>query len=92
MRSWLYVDEDALSTDPTGKKYHGERGESDGKAIKWQQLAQGVFTGVPAKDWNDKIHKHGFQELDIEELISSDRNISSSEGYNLELAERNIPD
>ncbi|KAF5672289.1 hypothetical protein FHETE_3787 [Fusarium heterosporum] len=87
---------------------HGEQGEFDGKAIKWQQLAQGVFTGVPAKDWNDKsefypisnglstdtpkVHKQGFQELDIEELISLDRNISGSQGDNLELAERNIPD
>ncbi|KAM0342902.1 hypothetical protein ACHAPU_009106 [Fusarium lateritium] len=97
-----------LATMQTVAYSHGEQGKFDGKSIKWQQLAQGVFTGVPAKDWNEKsefypipnvistntpeVHKPGFQELDIEELLSLDRNTSSTQDDNLMLEERNIPD
>lgn len=32
---------------------HGERSEYNGKEIRWQQLADDVFTGVPADEWDD---------------------------------------
>ncbi|KIL95721.1 hypothetical protein FAVG1_00459 [Fusarium avenaceum] len=70
---------------------HGEEGEFNGKAIKWQQLAEGVFTGVPAEKWNDKTYKKGLQELDIEEIMSLNRNTTIHD-RDLELEERNIPD
>lgn len=33
---------------------HGDKQTVDGTEIRWQQLAQGVFTGVPADKWDDK--------------------------------------
>lgn len=33
---------------------HGDSQVVDGVAIRWQQLAQGVFTGVPEDEWDDK--------------------------------------
>lgn len=43
-----------LSATQTIAYSHGEQGEFNGKAIKWQQLAEGVFTGVPAEEWDNK--------------------------------------
>jgi hypothetical protein len=39
---------------------HGEQSEFNGKAIKWQQLAEGIFTGIPADMWDDKseLYQH----------------------------------
>ncbi|KAH6969230.1 hypothetical protein DER45DRAFT_589716 [Fusarium avenaceum] len=70
---------------------HGEEGKFNGKAIKWQQLAEGVFTGVPAEKWDDKTYKKGLQELDIEEIMSLNHNTTIHD-RDLELEERNIPD
>lgn len=33
---------------------HGEVSEFGGKNVRWQQLAEGVFTGVPEHEWDDK--------------------------------------
>lgn len=33
---------------------HGEISEFDGKNVRWQELAKGVFTGVPESEWDDK--------------------------------------
>lgn len=33
---------------------HGDSEVVDGSPIRWQQLAQGVFTGVPEEEWDDK--------------------------------------
>lgn len=97
----------ALAATQTIAYSHGEEGEFNGKAIKWQQLAEGIFTGVPAEKWDDKsklypsptinstntiiAYKKGFQELDIEEIMSLNRNITIHD-RDLELEERNIPD
>jgi hypothetical protein len=32
---------------------HGEVAEVSGKTFRWQQLAEGVFTGVPIDEWDD---------------------------------------
>ncbi|KAF9771673.1 hypothetical protein IL306_010681 [Fusarium sp. DS 682] len=81
-----------LAATQTVAYSHGEQGEFEGKAIKWQQLAEGIFTGVPAENWDDKIHKSGFQELDFEELVSWGGNNSTLKDRNLQIEERNIPD
>lgn len=36
---------------------HGEISEFDGKTVRWQELAKGVFTGVPENEWDDKRKK-----------------------------------
>lgn len=34
---------------------HGEKGQDrDGAPIVWQQVAQGIFHGVPEADWDPK--------------------------------------
>ncbi|KAF4966731.1 hypothetical protein FSARC_5596 [Fusarium sarcochroum] len=70
---------------------HGEQTEFDGKVIKWQQLAEGVFTGIPAEQWDDKIHRPSFQELDIDEIMSLHGDNSTLQDRNLELEARDIP-
>ncbi|KAM0541960.1 hypothetical protein ACHAPJ_013022 [Fusarium lateritium] len=65
--------------------------EFDGKVIKWQQLAEGVFTGIPAEKWDDKIHKPSYHELDIDEIMSLNGDNSTLHDRNLELESRNIP-
>jgi hypothetical protein len=32
---------------------HGQFAEYDGKVVRYQQLAPGVFTGIPVDEWND---------------------------------------
>ncbi|KAF4345886.1 hypothetical protein FBEOM_177 [Fusarium beomiforme] len=81
-----------LAATQTAAYSHGEQGQFEGKAIKWQQLAEGVFTGVPAEQWDDKIHKPGFQELDFDEIMSWSGNNSTLKDRNLQLEDRNIPD
>lgn len=36
---------------------HGEISEFDGKNVRWQELAKGVFTGVPENEWDNKRKK-----------------------------------
>lgn len=33
---------------------HGEVTEFDGKNVRWQELAKGIFTGVPEDKWDEK--------------------------------------
>lgn len=32
---------------------HGEVSEYYGKNVRWQELAKGIFTGVPEEEWDD---------------------------------------
>jgi hypothetical protein len=86
---------------------HGEEGQVNGKPIKWQQLAEGVFTGVPAEQWNDKselypspsptsintmiVNKRGYQELDIDEIMSLSSDATPKKDNDLALEARELP-
>ncbi|KAL4885509.1 hypothetical protein BJY04DRAFT_179841 [Aspergillus karnatakaensis] len=35
---------------------HGDETILDGKTWKWQQIALGIFVGIPKAEWNDDIH------------------------------------
>ncbi|KAF5712422.1 hypothetical protein FMUND_8517 [Fusarium mundagurra] len=60
---------------------HGEVSEFDGKNVRWQELAKGVFTGIPENEWDDKLHKRSAVELDIDEIVG---NSTLSDGTQLE--------
>ncbi|KAG5743464.1 hypothetical protein H9Q70_013819 [Fusarium xylarioides] len=60
---------------------HGEISEFDGKNVRWQELAKGVFTGIPEREWDDKLHKRSAIELDIDEIVG---NSTISDGTQLE--------
>lgn len=42
-----------LGTSQVSAASHGEVEDYDGGKIRWQQVAKGVFTGVPADQWDD---------------------------------------
>ncbi|KAF4450123.1 hypothetical protein F53441_6722 [Fusarium austroafricanum] len=50
---------------------HGEISEFNGKNVRWQELAKGVFTGVPENEWDDKLHKRTNVEWDLDEIVAN---------------------
>ncbi|KAJ5762466.1 uncharacterized protein N7511_005848 [Penicillium nucicola] len=44
---------------------HGDEFEHNGVTRRWHQIARGVFTGVPAYEWDDEIHQARDHELDL---------------------------
>lgn len=44
----------ALGATQVATYSHGEESEFNGLAVRWQQLARGVFTGVPVEEWDSK--------------------------------------
>ncbi|KAF5004998.1 hypothetical protein FDECE_8523 [Fusarium decemcellulare] len=63
---------------------NGEVGEFNGKNIRWQELAKGIFTGVPEEEWDNNHHKRATVEWDIDEIIANSSTSTSSEGTRLE--------
>ncbi|KAF4473001.1 hypothetical protein FALBO_109 [Fusarium albosuccineum] len=63
---------------------HGEVGEFNGKNFRWQELAKGIFTGVPEEEWDDNHHKRATVEWDIDEIIANSSTSTFSEGTRLE--------
>lgn len=39
---------------------HGDISEFDGNDVRWQEIAKGVFTGVPREKWDDSRKLHSF--------------------------------
>jgi hypothetical protein len=37
---------------------HGELTDYNGKKVRWHELAEGIFTGVPDQDWDEKGKKN----------------------------------
>ncbi|KAM0238416.1 hypothetical protein ACHAP5_008606 [Fusarium lateritium] len=50
---------------------HGEITEFDGKNVRWQELAKGIFTGVPEDEWDEKLHKRANVEWDLDEIVAN---------------------
>ncbi|KAH7263770.1 hypothetical protein BKA59DRAFT_506786 [Fusarium tricinctum] len=50
---------------------HGEVTEFDGKNVRWQELAKGIFTGVPEDKWDEKLHKRSNVEWDLDEIVAN---------------------
>ncbi|KAH6970217.1 hypothetical protein DER45DRAFT_640289 [Fusarium avenaceum] len=50
---------------------HGEVTEFDGKNVRWQELAKGMFTGVPEDKWDEKLHKRSNVEWDLDEIVAN---------------------
>lgn len=60
---------------------HGEVADHDGKEIRWQQLGKGMYTGVPADEWNDEskilpLLRLGLKFLPISSSLSDGVNSS----------------
>ncbi|PKY06024.1 hypothetical protein P168DRAFT_280879 [Aspergillus campestris IBT 28561] len=47
--------------------HHGDAFEYDNAIYRWHQLAQGVWSGVLADEWDDNIHVAGNDVLDTPE-------------------------
>jgi len=62
----------AIGATQAAAFYHGEVDEISGQVIRWQQLAEGVFTGVPVEKWDDNVNKISEEVWDVEEIISRD--------------------
>ncbi|UNI23259.1 hypothetical protein JDV02_009091 [Purpureocillium takamizusanense] len=48
---------------------HGEYDDYLGKVIRYHQLAEGVYTGVPADEWDDQVHRRSDEVWDLGELV-----------------------
>ncbi|KAF5022457.1 hypothetical protein F66182_5493 [Fusarium sp. NRRL 66182] len=62
---------------------HGQVSEFAGKKVRWQELAEGVFTGVPEDKWDDRLHKRANIELDIDEMLANGTTPLSSDATEL---------
>ncbi|KAF4463779.1 hypothetical protein FALBO_9401 [Fusarium albosuccineum] len=76
----------ALGAGQVAATVHGELGDHNGLAIRWHQLAKGVYTGVPAHKWDDKVHKIVNEEWDVDEIMAK----SHPNKYNVSLSTRDI--
>ncbi|KAF5008742.1 hypothetical protein FDECE_4979 [Fusarium decemcellulare] len=50
---------------------HGEDADYHGKSVRWQQLAQGIFVGVPVDEWDDSVNKFGNEEWEVHSNASA---------------------
>ncbi|KAK6083164.1 hypothetical protein SCUP234_03992 [Seiridium cupressi] len=53
---------------------HGDYYYNDGLAIRYQQLARDVFTGVPVHEWDDKIHQRSDEDWGLDDFVTRDAN------------------
>ncbi|OAQ76389.1 hypothetical protein VFPBJ_08749 [Purpureocillium lilacinum] len=49
---------------------HGEYEDYYGLVIRYHQLAEGVYTGVPAEEWDDEIHRPSHEVWDLATLAA----------------------
>ncbi|KAF5655653.1 hypothetical protein FHETE_11158, partial [Fusarium heterosporum] len=63
---------------------HGEVTEFDGKNFRWQELAKGVFTGVPEDKWDEKLHKRANVEWDLDEIVVNSTLFTTSDVIHLD--------
>ncbi|OTA52375.1 hypothetical protein K449DRAFT_403015 [Hypoxylon sp. EC38] len=68
---------------------HGEYADHNGLVIRYRQLAPGIFTGVPADEWDDSVHQRSDEELDFNELYARSLNIETNDSLS-EFEERNL--
>lgn len=81
----------ALAASQATAYKHGEEGEFNGLQVRWHQLAEGVFQGVPRDTWDDSIHKRGNQEWDVDEIKAIQARGEVQQGSrDLELEARNL--
>ncbi|KAI1081810.1 hypothetical protein F5B20DRAFT_58244 [Whalleya microplaca] len=64
---------------------HGEFADHNGLVIRYHQLARGVWTGVPADEWDDEIHQRSDEVWELGHLAtrSSYELVAELEGRNL---------
>ncbi|KAM0337832.1 hypothetical protein ACHAPU_011501 [Fusarium lateritium] len=55
---------------------HGKLTEYNGKTVRWQELAEGFFTGVPAETWDDKLHKRSSVQWDLHEITANTTSVA----------------
>ncbi|KAK9414998.1 hypothetical protein SUNI508_10603 [Seiridium unicorne] len=57
---------------------HGDTGEHLGLQIRWHQLGQGVFTGVPDSEWNETIHQRSDEDWGLDAFALSRRDVNGT--------------